>query len=70
MYRFGLCSGVYRKAIKSKTGFIMPYLTFLYTSFAKIFCQNFVKKNRKLITWVFLKNTDNRSRKSRGKYLS
>ena len=41
--------------IKSKTGFTMPYLTFLYTSFAKIFCQNFVKKNRKFVAWVFLK---------------
>ena len=33
--------------MKSKTGFIMPYLTFIYISFGKIFCQNFVKKNRK-----------------------
>ena len=27
--------------------FIMPDLTFIYISFAKIFCQNKVKKNRK-----------------------
>ena len=49
MYLSGLCYGVYLKAIKSETGFIMPYLTFLYTSFAKIFCQNFVKKNCKFV---------------------
>ena len=33
--------------MKSKTGVIMLYLTFLYISFEKIFCQNFVKKNCK-----------------------
>ena len=55
MYVFGLCYGVYRKAIHSKTGVITPYLTFLYTSFEKIFCQNFVKKNRKFVAQVSLK---------------
>ena len=58
MYLFGLCYGVYRKAIQPKTGLIMPYLTFLYISFAKIFCQNFVKKNCKFITRVSVENTD------------
>ena len=38
--------------------FIMPHLTFLYTSFAKIFCQDKIKKNRKFIFKVFFKNTD------------
>ena len=56
MYLFGLCYGVYRKAIQPKTGLIMPYLTFLYISFAKIFCQNFVKKKCKYVPWVSLKN--------------
>ena len=35
---------VYQKAIHTEMTFIMPYLTFLYISFAKIFCQNYVKK--------------------------
>ena len=56
MYLSGLCFGVYRKVIHSKTGLIMPYLTFIYISFAKIFCQNFVKKNCKSDLWVFFKN--------------
>ena len=38
--------------------FIMPHFTFLYTSFAKIFCQNKIKKNCKFIFQVFFKNTD------------
>ena len=58
MYLFGLCFGVYQRAIQPETGFIMPYLTFLYISFAKIFCQNFVKKNCKFITRVSVENTD------------
>ena len=33
----------------------MPYLTFIYISFAKIFCQNFVKKNCKFVFRVSLK---------------
>ena len=41
---FGLCYRVYQKAIHTEMTFIMPYLTFLYISFAKIFCQNYVKK--------------------------
>ena len=43
---------------KSKTGFTMPYLTFLHTSFEKIFCQNLVKKNRKLILIFSFENAD------------
>ncbi len=55
MYVFGLCYGVYRKAIQTEKGLAMPYLTFLYTSFEKIFCQNFVKKNRKFVARFSLK---------------
>ncbi len=40
--------------------FILYDLTFLYTSFAKIFCQNNVKKNCKFMSRVFVKNADNR----------
>ena len=36
----------------------MPYLTFLHTSFEKIFCQNLVKKNRKLILIFSFENAD------------
>ena len=67
---FGLWFGVYHNAVWREMSCITPDLTFLYTFFAKIFCQNFVKKNCKLISRVFLKNTDNRNGKSRGKYLS
>jgi len=55
---FGLRYRVYQKAIQSETCFIMPYLTFLYISFAKIFCQNTVKKNCKFVPWVFIKKAD------------
>ena len=54
--------------IKSKTGFTMPYLTFLYTSFEKIFCQNFVKKNRKYVMRVYVRNIGIKPDKRRGKY--
>ena len=33
----GLCYGVYRKAIQPEMGLTMPYLTFLYISFAILF---------------------------------
>ena len=36
--------------------FIMLVLTFIYTSFAKIFCQNKIKKNRKYVTRFFVEN--------------
>ncbi len=34
----------------------MDDLTFVYTSFAKIFCQNLVKKNRKYVLRFSCKN--------------
>ncbi len=36
--------------------FIMSVLTFLYTSFAIIFCQNKIKKNCKYVPRMFLGN--------------
>ena len=36
----------------------MPDLTFIHTSFANLFCQNFVKKNRKSVPWVSTKDVD------------
>ena len=53
---FGLCYGVYQKAVCTGTGLITPHLTFLYTSFEKIFCQNLVKKNCKFVAGVFSHN--------------
>ncbi len=35
--------------------FIMLVLTFIYTSFAKIFCKNKIKKNRKHSSESFVK---------------
>ncbi len=56
--------------IKSKTGFIMSYLTFIYISFAKIFCQNFVKKNRKYVMRVSVRNIGIKQEKRQSKYAS
>ena len=53
---FGLCYGVYRKTIKHEMAFISLNLTFLHISFAKIFCQNLVKKNCKFVAWVYSVN--------------
>ena len=36
--------------------FIMLVLTFIYTSFAKIFCKNKIKKNRKHGSESFVEN--------------
>ena len=36
----------------------MSVLTFVYISFAKIFCQNKIKKNRKPVLRISLKNND------------
>ncbi len=41
---FGLCYRVYQKAIHTEMAFITSDLTVLYISFAKIFCQNKIKK--------------------------
>ena len=43
--------------------FDTPDLTFIYISFAKIFCQNLVKKNCKYIFRFSVKNGDARWRK-------
>ena len=43
--------------------FIMLVLTFIYTSFAKIFCQNKIKKNRKYVSRFFVKNAHIRREK-------
>ena len=66
---FGLWYRVYQKAIHTEMTFIMPYLTFLYISFAKIFCQNYVKKICKFASWVFTKNADIRHKERYGMYL-
>ena len=55
---FGLCYRVYQKAIHTEIALIMSNLTFLYISFAKIFCQNLVKKNCKHVARFSNSNTD------------
>ena len=50
--------------------FILYGLTFIYISFAKIFCQNTVKKNCKFVSPVFVKNADTRRVDRYGKHLS
>ena len=49
--------------------FILYDLTFIYISFAKIFCQNIVKKNCKFVSPVFVKNADVRREYRYGKHL-
>ena len=45
-------------AVKPGRAFGMPYLTFLHTSFAILFCQKKVKKNCKYVVRVSNENTD------------
>ena len=52
----GLNYGVYQKTIWAETAFIRLVLTVIYISFAKIFCQNLVKKNCKLVALFSLLN--------------
>ena len=46
---YRLSDRVYQNAVLSEMSLILSDLTFVYTSFAKIFCQNKVKKNCKLV---------------------
>ena len=55
---FGVCYGVYEKTVLSGMSFIIPVLTVIYISFAKIFCQNLVKKNCKYIARFSTLNAD------------
>ena len=55
---FGLWYGVYHKTIKPERALDMSDLTFIYISFAKIFCQNKIKKNRKFVLRIAFKNGD------------
>ena len=50
--------GIYVMAVKPEWAFGVLYLTILYISFAKIFCQKKVKKNCKSVARVFLKRAD------------
>ena len=67
---FGLRYGVYQKAVRTGTGHLMPRLTFIHISFAKIFCQNLVKKNCKHVFKFFTEDSGIRMEKKRGKHLS
>ena len=48
--------------------YITLYLTFLYTYFQNLFCQNKIKKICKFITKVYINDTDIRPKKERGNY--
>ena len=52
----GLRYWVDQETVLYGMSFIIPILIFLYISFAKIFCQNLVKKNRKLVAGFSLLN--------------
>ena len=67
---FGLRYGVYQRATLSWMSFIIYDLTFIYISFAKIFCQNKIKKNRKFFSQFFVKMPDIRCRNTHDKRLS
>ena len=54
----GLWCGVYQNVVRTGMGFTMLYLTFVYISFEKIFCQNSVKKNCKYVSGVLLRSDD------------
>ena len=58
MNLFGLCYGVYHNTDSTGKTLTMPDLTFLYISFAKIFCQNKVKKNCKYVSLKSNKKAD------------
>ena len=58
MNLFGLCYRVCHKTDGTGKPLIMSDLTFLYISFAKIFCQNKVKKNCKYVSLKSNKKAD------------
>ena len=66
---FGLWYRVYQKTIKPGIAPDIPDLTFIYTSFAKIFCQNKIKKNRKFVLRFAIKNSDIRLYARQDKYI-
>ena len=70
MYFSGLRYGVYQNAVLYGMSFILLVLTFLYISFAKIFCQNLVKKNCKYVVRIYSKYGGIRRGKGHGMYLS
>ena len=49
---------VYGNMVRTEMTFVVPDLTFLYISFAILFCQNKVKKICKFVVRVFFKNAD------------
>ena len=46
---FGLRYGVYEAVVRAEIASIRRDLTSIHTYFTKIFCQNYVKKNRKFV---------------------
>ena len=64
---FGLCYRVYENTLWYETALITRVLTFLYISFAKIFCQNKIKKNSKYVSQFSFKNVGIRHKKKHEK---
>ena len=59
---------VYDIAVHSEMAFIVPDRTFPYFYFEILFCQNKVKKNRKLVPRVFFKDADIMREEAYGMY--
>ena len=70
MNLFGLWNRVCQKTITAERVCIILILTVIYISFAKIFCQNLVKKNCKFVSPVSIKKADVRREKRYGNILS
>ena len=62
----GLYGRVYCNAVWVERAYIMRVLTFLYISFAILFCQKKVKKNCKYVARVFFKKAGMRCEEARG----
>ena len=60
--------GVYDIAVQSEMAFIIPDWTLPDISFAILFCQKKVKKNRKLVPRVFFKDADIMREEAYGMY--
>ena len=58
MYYLRLRNGVYQKPVCPEMASDTPVLTSLHISFAKIFCQNKIKKNRKFVLQFAFENGD------------
>ena len=70
MSHSGLHNRVCGNEVRADMTFIVSDLTFHHISFVILFCQKKIKKIRKSVVWVFLKNTENRRDERHWKYAS